>query len=66
MAVKMDPVDERTILSECTFMRQNCDGRKLTRAPKYILHNTFGGGRRYVIMDYLEDSVEEYLNKFRG
>ena len=47
-------------------MRENCDGKKLTRAPKYILHNTFGGGRRYVIMEYLEYSVEEYLSTIKN
>ena len=66
VAVKMDPVIDRNIASECTFMRDNCDGKKLTRAPKYILHNTFGGGRRYVIMEYLEYSVEEYLNTMKS
>lgn len=55
----MDPIDERNILSECTFMRSM--GPQLTCAPKYVLHNTFGGGRRYLVMEYLEHSVEEYL-----
>lgn len=58
-AIKMDPVDERNILSECTFMRNV--GAQLSCAPKYVLHNTFGGGRRYLVMEYLEHSVEEYL-----
>ena len=61
-AVKMDPVDERNILSECTFMRSV--GPQLTCAPKYVLHNTFGGGRRYLVMQYLEHAVEEYLALF--
>ena len=66
VAVKIDPVIDRNIAAECTFMRENCDGKKLTRAPKYILHNTFGGGRRYVIMEYLEYSVEEYLSTIKN
>ena len=58
-AIKMDPPDERNILSECTFMRSV--GPQLSCAPKYVVHNTFGGGRRYLVMQYLEHSVEEYL-----
>ncbi len=61
VAIKIDPEDQRNILAECTFLKSV--GPNLSCAPKYILHNTFGGGRRYLVMQYLELSVEEYLSQ---
>ena len=41
-------------------MRDNC--AKMDRMPKYIEHNTCNS-RRYLIMQYLEYSPEEYLKE---
>ena len=44
-------------------MRNYCDGIKLSCAPKYDLHNV-QGGRRHLIMEYLEKDLEDYICEF--
>lgn len=63
-AIKFDPVGAQNILSECLFMRNFVSKGKhlLTRAPSYTLHNVTGG-RRHLIMQYLEDDLDDYLCK---
>ena len=59
-AVKFDPKDNKNsnVLTECLFLKEH--SVKLTRIPKYILHSTIKS-RRYLIMEYLDSSLEEYI-----
>ena len=43
-------------------MREYCKqpNKKLTMVPDYILHDTVKG-RRFLVMEYIDKSVEEYL-----
>ncbi len=63
VAVKFDGTGQNQILNECLFMRNNCDGYKLPCAPKYDQHNV-QGGRRHLIMQYLEKDLEDFICEF--
>ena len=67
-AVKFEPVDQKgSLLNECLTLRKLCMHNKkvLRRTPSYYLHNT-NNGRRYVIMDYLESQVDDYIASFKA
>jgi hypothetical protein len=49
------------ILGECLYLRNN----KHSMSVQYILHDTVKG-RRFLITNYLENSVIDYLEKFKG
>lgn len=62
-AVKFDPANAKSsILGECIFMKKFCKsgGLKLRAAPNYILHDTLDS-RRYLIMEHLSHTVDDYL-----
>ena len=63
MAVKFDLADNglNGILTECLFLKNN----NLSKSVRYLLHDTVQG-RRFLITDYLEQSVFEYLGQFKG
>ena len=69
MAVKFDPpiikgqVSNSNVLTECLLMKNNAF--KIPIMPKYIMHATIGG-RRFLIMEYLDTSLEDALNKNPG
>jgi hypothetical protein len=59
-AIKFDPIGQldSTLLSESTFLKKNSS--EYDRLPRYKTHGKFEG-RRYLIMENLEHSVEEYI-----
>jgi hypothetical protein len=61
-AVKFDPKNRKctNVLTECLFLRDQ--GPKMTKFPKYQKHSTIDG-RRYLIMEYLPLSIEEYIEQ---
>ena len=56
-AVKFDPetIRDANILGECLFLKNN--GQNMKHVPQYVQHMTINC-RRYLIMDYLEKSLE--------
>ena len=50
-AVKFDAIGQNTVLSECLYLKEF--SHLLERAPKYKTHTTIGG-RRFLIMQYLD------------
>ena len=62
VAVKFDKEGESLILTECLFLKEQRD--QLKKSVKYLLHDTVNA-RRFMVMEYLEQSVEEYLDQFK-
>ena len=62
VAVKFDKEGESLILTECLFLKEQRD--HLKKSVKYLLHDTVNA-RRFMVMEYLEQSVEEYLETFK-
>ena len=59
VAIKFDPVvGNPNVLTECLFLREFSG--KISSVPEYKCHSTIGG-RRYLVMKYLEQSVEEHI-----
>jgi serine/threonine protein kinase len=58
--VKFDPIGQidSTLLTESTFLKNNSAG--MDRMPKYKDHGKLDG-RRYLIMEYLEYSIKEFI-----
>ena len=55
-AVKFDPFEGNpNVITECLFLKDYSEN--LTTVPKYKLHATTGG-RRYLIMEFLQKSIE--------
>jgi hypothetical protein len=69
VAVKFDPpfvkgeAPKSNVLTECLLMKNNAF--KIPIMPKYIMHATIGG-RRFLVMEYLDTSIEDALNKNPG
>lgn len=63
-AVKFEPTNtnSQSLLTECLLLKNNWD-RQYDRLPRYIKHDT-SRGRRYLVMDLLECTLEEHLAKF--
>lgn len=59
-AIKFDPIGQKdsSLLTESTFLKINSAGKD--RLPKYKEHGKLNG-RRYLIMEHLEHSIEEYI-----
>ena len=72
MAVKFDPpiikgqASNSNVLTECLLMKRvKTEALIMPIMPKYIMHATIGG-RRYLIMEYLDTSLEDAMNKNPG
>ena len=63
VAIKFDKEGESLILEECLFLKEYYTQLKL--AVRYYMHDTVKA-RRFMVMEYLEDSVEEYMIRFRN
>jgi serine/threonine protein kinase len=63
-AVKFDPNDsgDSDVLKECNFFRAHHKNEALTCIPKYYEHGK-QDGRRYLIIELLEQSLEEHVNE---
>ena len=65
VAVKFDPTTETTNLSETLFLKQINqrikEENKRVRIPEYLMHS-FYKGRRFFVMTYLPQSLEELVN----
>ena len=59
-AVKFDAIGQNSVLNECLFLRDFSE--KIEMVPKYKYHNTIGG-RRFLIMNYLKNSVFEHITE---
>jgi hypothetical protein len=59
-AIKFDPIGQidSTLLSESLFLKKYSPEND--RLPRYKTHGKFEG-RRYLIMENLEHSLEEYI-----
>jgi hypothetical protein len=59
-AIKFDPIGtiDSSLLTESTFLKNYSAGND--RLPKYKYHGKLNG-RRYLIMENLENSIEEYI-----
>jgi hypothetical protein len=59
-AIKFDPIGQidSSLLTESTFLKNHSAGND--RLPKYKYHGKLNG-RRYLIMENLEHSIEEYI-----
>lgn len=59
-AIKFDPIGQKesSLLTESTFLKNYSAGNDLL--PKYKNHGRLNG-RRYLIMENLEHSIEEYI-----
>ena len=49
-----------SVLSESLYYKEYARGQN-DRLPQYITHNSHNS-RRYLVMQYLEQSIEEYLD----
>ena len=57
--MKFDPINGApNVLTECLFLREYSE--TLKTVPKYNIHSTLGG-RRFLVMQYLPNSVESYM-----
>jgi hypothetical protein len=63
-ALKFEPTNtnSQSLLTECLLLRNNSE-RQYDRLPRYIKHDT-SKGRRYLVMELLECTLEEHLEKF--
>ena len=66
VAVKFDPSTETTNLTETLWLKgitERIKNENLSiRMPKYYLHSFFNG-RRFFVMDYLPDSIDDLLKQ---
>jgi serine/threonine protein kinase len=63
-AVKFAPENttDQSLLTECLLLKDNGDG-KFDKLPRYNIHSTHNQ-RRFLVMEYLEYSVDEYLKQY--
>lgn len=65
VAVKFDPCNETANLKETLWLKETTkrikdEGRKIN-IPTYYMHS-FNKGRRYFVMTYLPDSLDDLIN----
>ena len=60
-AVKVDPKGQSCLLKECQFLRDYKD--QLTKVPIYKSHSLLNDGRRYLVMQLLRQSVDEFITE---
>ena len=51
----------QTLLTECLYLKQCSQG--LNRVPKYVFHTTTNEGRRFLIFQLLEQSLEDHIKQ---
>ena len=63
--MKFEPTNtnSQSLLTECLLLKHNAD-KHLDRLPQYIKHDTYKG-RRYLVMELLQCTLEEHLAKFQ-
>ena len=63
-AVKFEPTNtnSQSLLTECLLLKNNSE-KQYDRLPQYIKHDT-SKGRRYLVMELLECTLEQHLAKF--
>jgi hypothetical protein len=59
--VKLNQLSTPEMLTESKFLRDETD--QLTRVPIYKCHSYLTGGGRYLVMQILKQSVDDYIRE---